>query len=166
MGERRGRKRGEEERGVGAPRLLLNLGRAERHAVHKLLAHYFNRLGQLPQADGAFKIQCLLSVPFLFQLRTQQQQLQLLTYTHGTYPNIYMYRCNTIRRLAVDPHISTVTFLIKCRRLCLCFVLVLFPNLKLWFILVWHSFFFLFELWNPIFFLFLNPIFFLFFSKK
>jgi len=26
--------------------------------------------------------------------------------------------------------------------------------------------FFLFEFWNPIFFLFLNPIFFLFFSKK
>ena len=110
----------------------------------------FQSFSQLPQADGAFKIQCLLSVPFLFQLRTQQQQLQLLTYTHGTYPNIYMYRCNTIRRLAVDPHISTVTFLIKCGRLCLCFVLVLFPNVKLWFILVWQSFFFLFEFWNPI----------------
>ena len=129
--------------------------------------HFFSYVFPIiPQADGAFKIQCLLSVPFLFQLRTQQQQLQLLTYTHGTYPNIYMYRCNTIRRLAVDPHISTVTFLIKCGRLCLCFMLVLFPNEKLWFILVWQSFFFLFEFWNPIFFLFLNPIFFLFFSKK
>ena len=119
MGERRGRKRGGGGKGCGSATLIAEFGTRR----------------------GAFKIQCLLSVPFLFQLRTQQQQLQLLTYTHGTYPNIYMYRCNTIRRLAVDPHISTVTFLIKCGRLCLCFVLVLFPNLKLWFILVWQSFF-------------------------
>ena len=34
---------------MGAPRLLLNLGRAERHAVHKLLAHYFNRLASSPK---------------------------------------------------------------------------------------------------------------------
>ena len=123
--------------------------------------HFFSYVFPIiPQADGAFKIQCLLSVPFLFQLRTQQQQLQLLTYTHGIW-----YRCNTIRRLAVDPHIFTVTFLIKCGRLCLCFVLVLFPNVKLWFILVWQSFFFLFEFWNP-FFPISESYFFLFFFRK
>ena len=166
MGERRGRKRGGGGKGCGSATLIAEFGTRRTSRSSQVIGSLFQSFSQLPQADGAFKIQCLLSVPFLFQLRTQQQQLQLLTYTHGTYPNIYMYRCNTIRRLAVDPHISTVTFLIKCRRLCLCFVLVLFPNLKLWFILVWQSFFFLFEFWNPIFFLFLNPIFFLFFSKK
>ena len=49
MGRGGGGSGGEEERGVGAPRLLLNLGRAERHAVHKLLAHYFNRLASSPK---------------------------------------------------------------------------------------------------------------------
>ena len=140
-GGEEGEEAGGGGKGCGSATLIAEFGTSRTSRSSQVIGSLFQSFSQLPQADGAFKIQCLLSVPFLFQLRTQQQQLQLLTYTHGTYPNIYMYRCNTIRRLAVDPHISTVTFLIKCRRLCLCFVLVLFPNLKLWFILVWQSFF-------------------------
>ena len=97
-------------KGCGSATLIAEFGTRRTSRSSQVIGSLFQSFSQLPQADGAFKIQCLLSVPFLFQLRTQQQQLQLLTYTHGTYPNIYMYRCNTIRRLAVDPHISTVTF--------------------------------------------------------
>ena len=152
-------------KGCGSATLIAEFGTRRTSRSSQVIGSLFQSFSQLPQADGAFKIQCLLSVPFLFQLRTQQQQLQLLTYTHGTHPNIYMYRCNTIRRLAVDPHISTVTFLIKCGRLCLCFVLVLFPNVKLWFILVWQSFFSYLSS-RTIFFPIFESYFFLFVSKK
>ena len=167
MGERRERKRGGGGKGCGSATLIAEFGTRKTSRSSQVIGSSFQSFSQLPQADGAFKIQCLLSVPFLSQLRTQQQQqqLQLLTYTHGTYPNIYMYRCNTTRRLAVDPHTSTVTFLINCGRLCLCFVLVLFPNVKLWFILVWQSFFFSIWVLEP-YFSYFWILCFLLFSKK
>ena len=135
---------------MGAPCLLLNLGRAERHAVHKLLAHYFNRLASSPKqmVPSRFNV-CFRFLSFSNCERSSSN----CNYLHTRMGHIQTFTCIDVtpRRLAVDPHISTVTFLIKCGRLCLCFVLVLFPNVKLWFILVWQSFFFLFEFWNPIF---------------